>query len=178
MTSNDKYNMLVLGISGSQKREIYPETYNLEYQEFKAIIDEIEYDGLFERGYWALGGFYIFTGLTFKGRSFLENNDRKEYHKIEKTEVNYNNSINIGGNNSGNIITGNNNTINSEFDKRFLELLNAISKSNLQDKENIINELNIKKSDEVALKQFLGNLLTRGAEVSSIVSAIGSLISL
>lgn len=83
MNSNNKYNMLVKEIANLKDKDIYPKTFGMDYQEFKAIIDEIEKDGLFEKGYWLLDGSYMFIGLTFKGRSFIENNDKKEYHKIE-----------------------------------------------------------------------------------------------
>jgi len=178
MNTNDKYNMLVKEIANSKSEYIYPKTFGLDFKEFKAIIDEIEDDGLFEKGFWALGRFYIFNNLTFKGRSFLENNDKKEYHKIEKTEVNYHNNISVSGNNHGNIITGNNNTIVSEFDKKFNELIQVINNSNLQSKDIIIQDLKNNKNDEKLLKKSLGTVLTKGAEFSSIISAVSALLSL
>jgi len=170
--------MLVNEIANSPSNRIKPESFGLDYQEFKAIINEIEYDGLFEKGYWALQGFYIFTGLTFKGRNFMENNDKKQYHKIEKTEVNYHHNVNVGGNNNGNIVSGSNNIIHSEFNQRFNDLLNAVTNSDIQDKDIIINELNKNIDNQVSLNKYIGTLLTRGAEVASITSAIGSLLSL
>ncbi len=178
MNTSDKYNMLVREIANSKSENIYPKTFGLDFQEFKAIINEIENDGLFEKGWWALGGFYIFNTLTFKGRSFLENNDKKEYHKIEKTEINYHHSVNVGGDNHGNIIAGNNNTIVSEFDNKFNELIQAINSSNIQDKEIIIQDLQNNKNDEKSFKKSLGIVLTKGAEISSIVSAVSALLSL
>lgn len=178
MNSNDKYNMLVKEIANSKDKNIYPKTFEMDFQEFKAIIDEIEKDGLFEKGWWALAGFYIFNSLTFKGRSFIENNDKKEYHKIEKTEINYHHNISVGGDNNGNIITGNNNIINSEFDKRFHELITAINNSNIQDKQLILEELNNNKNNEISFKKSLGTVITKGAEVASIVSAAIALLSL
>lgn len=178
MNSNDKYNMLVQEIANSKDKDIYPKTFGLDYQEFKAIVDEIENDGLFNKGHWVFGGSYIFMGLTFKGRSFLESDDKKEYHKIEKTEITYHHNVNIGGNNHGNIITGNNNTVLSEFDKKFDNLIQAINNSNLQNKELMIQELKNSKNDEVSLKKSLGAVLTKGAEISSIFSAAIELLSL
>ena len=177
MNTNDKYNLLVSEISKSQSEKIYPKTFELDFQEFKSIIDAIEYDGLFEKGYWAIGGFYIFVGLTFNGRNFLENNDKKEYHKIEKKEVNYHNSVHVEGDNKGNIVNGDNATI-SEFDKKFDDLINAINQSNINNKNLIIEELNNKKNKESALKQYLGSLLSRSADVVSVVSAIGAVLSI
>lgn len=170
--------MLVKEISSSKDKNIYPKTFGMDYQEFKAIVDEIEKDGLFEKGYRLLDGSYIFTGLTFKGRSFIENNDKKEYHKIEKTEINYHHNVNVGGNNHGNIITGDNNIINSEFDKKFNELISAINNSNIQDKQLIIEELNNNKNDEISFKKSLGTVITKGAEFASIVSTAVTLLSL
>lgn len=177
MNSNDKYNMLVKEIANSKDKNIYPKTFGMDYQEFKAIIDEIEKDGLFEKGRWALSGFYIFNSLTFKGRSFIENNDKKEYHKIEKTEINYHHNISVGGDNNGNIISGNN-IISSEFDKKFHELITAINNSNIQDKQLILEELNNNKNNEISFKKSLGTVITKGAEVASIVSAAIALLSL
>lgn len=166
MNSNDKYNMLVREIANSKSENIYLKTFGLDFQEFKAIVDEIENDGLFEKGWWILGGFYIFNSLTFKGRSFLENNDKKEYHKIEKTEITYHQSVNVGGDNHGNIITGNNNTIVSESDKKFDELIQAINSSNIQNKELIIQELKNNKNDEKSFKSYLISLLQKGVEAT------------
>ena len=175
MNSNDKYNMLVNEIANSKSDNIEPKDFGLDYQEFKAIIDEIEYDGLFEKGFWALAGFYIFTGLTFKGRNFLENSDKKQYYKIEKTEVNHNHSINVAGNNNGNIISGNNNTINSDFNKKFSALVDEINKSNLENKYLIIKELNACQDNPETFKSYIKGLLGVGVE-ASISTLIGSLL--
>ena len=177
MNSNYKYNMLVKEIANSKDKNIYPKTFRMDNQEFKAIIDEIEKDGLFEKGWWAFAGFYIFNSLTFKGRNFIENNDKKEYHKIEKTEITYHHNISVGGDNNGNIITGNNNIINSEFDKKFHKLIIAINNSNIQDKQLILEELNNNKNNEISFKKSLGTVITKGAEVASIVSAAIALLS-
>ena len=175
MNLDDKYNMLVNEIANSTSDNIEPKNFGLDYQEFKAIIDEIEYDGLFEKGFWALDGFYIFTGLTFKGRNFLENSDKKQYHKIEKTEVNYHNSITVSGNNSGNIISGNHNTVYSEFDKNFSALVDEINKSNLENKQLIIKELNNSKNNPETFKSYIKSLLGIGVE-ASISILIGNLL--
>lgn len=177
MNANDKYNMLVKEISTSKSKNIYPKNFGMTYQEFKAIIDEIEKDGLFEKGWWALGGFYIFNSLTFKGHNFIENNDRKEYHKIERKEINNYHNINVTGNNLGNIITGNNNIINNEFDKKFNELITAINNSNIQDKQLLIQELNNNKNNEILFKKSLGTVISKGAEIASIISAAIALLN-
>lgn len=175
MNSNDKYNMLVNEIANSKSDNILPKDYGLNYQEFKAIIDEIEFDALFEKGFWTLDGFYIFTGLTFKGRSFLENSDKKQYYKIEKTEVHHNHNVNITGNNNGNIISGNNNTIHSEFDKNFSALLDEIDKSSLVNKHSIMKELNRCKDNPKTFKSSIKSLLGIGVE-ASISTLIGKLL--
>jgi hypothetical protein len=175
MNANSKYKRLVKEISNSKDKNIYPKTFELDFQEFKAIIDEIENDGLFEKGWWALDKSYIFNSLTFKGRGFLDNDDKKEYHKIEKTEINNYHNISVGGHNNGNIITGNNNTVTSEFDKNLDELIQAINSSNLQSKELMIQELKNKRNDETSFKSYLISLLQLGVEVT-ISTLIGKML--
>jgi len=179
MSINKKYNELVYKI-GQLKEGITvnPKSFSLEYNEFKSIVDEIESDNLFNKGHWVLSGKYVFMGLTFQGRNFIENSDKKEYSKIERIEVANHTHINVGHDNIGNIVVGNNNTIISEFNQKFDDLVKSIKASNLQDKEVILKELNTYKNDETALKKFMGTLLSRGAEVASITSAIGALLSL
>jgi hypothetical protein len=178
MTANDKYNRLVYEIGKLKDgTTVNPKDFDLEYNEFKSIADEIERDNLFNKGYWALSNEYIFMGLTFQGQNFIENNDGKQYSKIERVEVANHTHINVGQTNNGNIVVGNNNTINSEFNQKFDDLMQAIQESNLQDKESIVKELHAHKNNETALKQFVGTLLSRGAEVASIISAIGALLS-
>lgn len=179
MKANDLYNKIVYVVG--QKKEgttVKKEEFDLEQNGFKSIIDKIENDGLFQKGVWLLAGGYIFMGLTYDGRIFIENDDKKEYYKIEKTEINYHHNVNVGGNNHGNIITGNHNTIVSEFDKRFDELIHTINSSNLQSKEIIIQDLENNKNNGILLKKSLGAVLTKGAEFGSIVSAVSALLSL
>ena len=179
MTSSDKYNKLVYEVGQLKSGEnINPKDFGLNYDEFKSIIDEVERDNLFNDGHWLLSGGYIFMGLTFKGRSFIESNDGKQYSKIERVEVSNHTHINVGRDNTGNIVVGSNNEVKSEFNQKFDELVHSVKESNIEDKENILKELNANKNDETALKQIMGNLLSRGAEVASITSAIGALLSL
>ena len=179
MTASDKYNQLVYKIGQLKDgTTINPKDFNLEYSEFKSIVDEIERDNLFNNGHWLLSGGYIFMGLTFKGRSFIESNDGKQYSKIEKTEINYNQNISVGGNNHGNIISGNNNTVTSEFNTKFNDLVEAVSNSDIQDKEIIVNELISKKDDEILLKKYLTSLLSRASELVTVVPFIGRLFGL
>ena len=174
---NEKYNLVINNIEKVDKFPIEASDFNLENKEFEGIIKQLEYDGLIERGKWALSPEgYIFLGLTFDGRNFIENNDSKEYHKIEKTEVH--NSVNIE-NNHGIAVAGNNNTINnSEFNQKFTQLTQEIENSNIENKNKIIHELNEHKEDKVALQSYLGMLLTRGAEVATVVPAIGTLLGM
>jgi len=177
MNANDKYNNLVYTV-GTLKTEgttIKKEDFNLGSNEFNSLIKKIELDGLFNPGYWLLGDGYVYMGLTFDGQNFIENNDKKEYSKIEKTEINYNHSINVGGDNHGSIISGNDNTIISEFNKNFDNLINEIQKSNLDNKQIIIQELNNKKDNEKSLKDYLLSLLQKGVE-ASISALIGNLL--
>ncbi|AFL67749.1 hypothetical protein [Sulfurospirillum barnesii] len=173
-----KYNE-IMDFLGKQKAgsDIYPEEFELEYDEFKILIEKIENDGLIKKGSWYLTDkLYTFRGLTFDGRNFLQNNDKKQYSKIERTEVTYNNVLNIHGNNYGNAVNGNGNTIQSPLDQKLLELIEAINKSHLSDKEQII--LKLQHSDKVGIQQTLGELLTRSSEVSSLVSMITGVLTL
>ncbi len=175
-----KYNEIMVFL-GKQKKgqSIDPQDFNLEFNEFKSIINEIERDGNINKGYWFQDNYsYIFWGLTSPGTSFLENNDKKQYSKIEKTEIIYNNNLTINGDNYGNTVNGNGNTIQSPLDQKLMELIEAISKSQLSDKEQIIDELQHSKKDKVEIQQTLGKLLTRGAEASSLVSMITGILTL
>ena len=174
---NEKYNLVINNIEKVDKFRIEASDFNLENKEFEGIIKQLEYDGLIERGKWALSPEgYIFLGLTFDGRNFIENNDSKEYHKIEKTEIH--NSVNIE-NNHGIAVAGNNNTINnSEFTQKFIQLTNEIQNSNIKHKNIIIQELNERKEDKVALQSYLGTLLTRTAEVATITPIVVELLGL
>jgi len=186
MTMKDKYNMLVNEIA---KKTVFStiraKDFNLEPIEFREIITEIEDDELFKSGIWEIEiGSYGFNGLTFKGQVFIENNDKKEFYKNEKTEINYHyhNSIttNVDKNNYGDVMIVNKNTIkNSEFESKFLELLEVINNSNLEDKNIFIRELKIKKNNQEALSHYMTkNLLSKVVEVSTVVSAISGLLGL
>ena len=120
-TLEEKYNMLVSEIPKTRiMGDVIGSTYGLDDKEFEQIVKEIERDGLFEYSEWGIGGIYFFKGLTYKGESFLQHSDKKEYSKIEKTEINYGNTINISGDNHGIAISGDENIIlNSEFEKKF-----------------------------------------------------------
>jgi len=119
----------------------------------------------------------IIFKLTKKGHDFIMNNGKEEYSKIEKTEIN--NNINIHGNNHGIASVGNENIIiNSEFNQKFSQLTQAIQVSNIKNKNQIIKDLNEYKEDKVALQEYLGKLLTRGAEVVTLLPLIGSLLGL
>lgn len=179
MNANDKYNNIVYTVGTSKKNgdTIKKEEFSLENNEFKNLIEKIESDGLFYKSNWALSGGYIFMGLTFDGQSFIENNDKKEYSKIEKTEIYHNHNINVSGNNNGNIVMGNDNLINSEFNKKFDELVNEISKSNLDNKKLIIEELHNNKNNPETFKTFIKSLSLVVAD-ASISALIDNLLSL
>jgi len=158
---------------------VEPKNFGIDPSEFKGIIKEIESDGLFKKGYVNISNDeYSFSGLTFKGRSFIEINDKKEYIKMEKTEINYNTNVSVGRDNIGNIVTGDNNTATSEYELKFNSLVEAISNSSINDKDSIIKELKSYKEDKKSIQRFLGNLLTRGAEVTSIAASAGALLGL
>jgi len=176
---NEKYNLVINNIEDINKFPIKSSDFNLENQEFEGIIKQLEYDGLIEKGEWALSPEgYIFMGLTFDGRNFIENADSKEYHKIEKTEIHHNNSL-IIENNSGIAVVGNNTIINNtEFNQKFTQLIQEIKNSSIGNKAQIVQELNEKKEDKIALQSSLGSLLTRGAEVATLTPAIVALLGM
>ena len=104
--------------------------------------------------------------------------DKKQYSKIEKTEIIYNNNLHIYGDNYGNAVSGNGNTIQSALDQKLMELIEVINNSQLSDKEQIIAELQHSKKDKISIQQTLGKLLTRGAEISGIASMIREVLTL
>jgi hypothetical protein len=173
-TAIDKYNELVKAITNYKNGFPKAEDFGMNYDEFYRIIKAIEKDGLFQEGKWGISGEYIFMGLTFKGQNFIENNDKIEYSKIEKTEVN----INIGRDNQAPIVVGNDNNVNnSKFETDFNNLIHTLKKLNISDKETIIMQLQDAKNDKNKLQTVLGQLLTRGSEVSSVISTIIPLLA-
>ncbi|MCB4762162.1 MAG: hypothetical protein LGB05_08430 [Sulfurovum sp.] len=88
-------------------------------------------------------------------------------------------TVTIHGDNSGNMQVGNDNAMNiSEFNQKFTQLIQEIENSSIGNKAEIIQELNKKKEDKTALQSSLGILLTRGAEVATLMPAIGALLSI
>ena len=174
---NEKYNLVINNIEDINNFPIMSSDFNLENQEFEGIIKQFEYDGLIEKGKWALSPEgYIFMGLTFDGRNFIDNNDSKEYHKIEKTEIYHNNNLNIEQNN-GIAVVGNNNIINNtEFNEKFTQLIQEIQNSSIGNKVQIIQDLNEKKENSKNLKSYLYSLLSVASDTASVVSVIGGLL--
>ena len=79
-------------------------------------------------------------------------------------------TVTIHGDNSGNMQVGNNNTMNiSEFNQKFTQLIQEIENSSIGNKSQIIQELNEKKEDKTTLQSSLGSLLTRGAELATLI---------
>ena len=111
MTANEAKQNEIMDFLGKQKvhSEIYPNDFKIGYYEFKSHINKIEDMKYINVGRW-FGDLYIFNGLTFDGQNFLQNNDKKQHHKIEKTEVTYNNNI---LNNYGNAVIGHNAVIHT-----------------------------------------------------------------
>ncbi len=76
-------------------------------------------------------------------------------------------------------VVGNGNTINSsKFNQKFIQLIQEIENSSIGNKAQIIQELNEKKDDKTTLQSSLGTLLTRGAEVATLMPAIGALLGM
>lgn len=81
---------------------------------------------------------------------------------------------------TGNVSTGNHTSntynqqlINEEVDK----LIEKIGTSDIENKEDMIINLNVIKEDKIELTKFLGSLLTRGAEVVTISPLIVNILS-
>ena len=171
---NEKYNLVLQGLSNIKGDCTHASVFNLNNEVYKSIVDALEYDGLMNKGEWCLSGGYHPMGLTFDGRNFIENNDSKEYHKIEKTEIH--NNVNIETNH-GIAVAGNNNTINhSKFNQKFTQLIQEIENSSIGNKSQLIQELNERKEDNETLKPYLYSLLSVASDTASVISVIGGLL--
>ena len=79
---------------------------------------------------------------------------------------------------------GNDNTLTnntqSEYNQKLDILINEILESSIQDREEIVNQINNAKSseDKGSVMNILGGLLSRGAETAGLVASIGSVLSL
>ena len=104
--------------------------------------------------------------LSEKGHDFIMN---EENRKIE-----INNSIVINGDIHGIISIGNENMISTEFNQKFSQLIEAIRVSNIENKNQIIRDLNTRKEDKVALREHL----TRSAEIATLAPIIGALLGM
>ena len=171
---NEKYEMVLRKISESESAHLSASQFNLTKGELSAIIQELEYDSLINETLRPINGGFVSMGLTYTGRSFLENNDSKEYHKIEKTEIH--NNVNIETNH-GIAVAGNNNTINhSKFNQKFTQLIQEIENSSIGNKSQLIQELNERKEDNETLKPYLYSLLSVASDTASVISVIGGLL--
>jgi len=86
-------------------------------------------------------------------------------------------NIHIAGDNNGMAISGNqNNIVNSEFEMNFNKLIQTIMETNLDDKSQIIENLNKNKNNKIELQKYLGTLLSRSAEIVTLAPIIGSLL--
>jgi hypothetical protein len=177
---NEQYNELIYFlIKLNVGDEINPKEVGITKSDLLDLLDAMENDRLIKKTKRFISNDNPeFRGLTFQGRNFVENQDKKQYSKIEKTEIYNHYNVNVGGDNNGQIAIGNDNNFVSEFDEKFTALIQAMLSSQLADKDLIIEELKRIKSDKVELQSFLVNLLTRGAEVASIVPFIAGLLGL
>ncbi|CAA6823002.1 MAG: Unknown protein [uncultured Sulfurovum sp.] len=84
--------------------------------------------------------------------------------------------------NIGNVSTGDYNqniaTINNTLNTKIDSIIEQIEKLPLSDKKEIIHEINENREDKEALTKTLGNLITKGSEVATILPAIGELLGL
>lgn len=172
----DKYLEVVKHLAQLSKNDsIDYKQFDFPNDELREILKALEKDGLINHVKVYFGGELDFCGLTYEGKIFAQNGYRKQ-EKHMNVVNNYH--VNIGRDNNGQVAFGENINFSSEFDKKFIDLIENIQQSQLNDKDNIIEHLQNFKSDKAGLQTYLGTLLTRGAEVSSIIGAITSLLPL
>jgi len=95
--------------------------------------------------------------------------------------ITYNNTVNIHGDNKGIAVSGNKNNStmeDTEFSKNFTQLINLVQELDISDKKQVLQSLNDKKDNKIELQTYLGTLLTRGAEVTTLVPVVGALLGL
>lgn len=116
--------------------------------------------------------------LKLEDQNILGNDDLI-FTEREK-EIAQGNIFNIK-NFTGNVSTGdysqnsyNENNISNEINN----LINELKKLNFSDKKQIVEDLETSKNDSGKIKSILGNLLSKGSEVSSISSMIIDILSL
>jgi len=82
----------------------------------------------------------------------------------------------------GNLSTGNHNynttTINNGIDTKVNELIKKIDTLDISNKSQIIQEIEENKNDKGKLTQILGQLMTRGSEIATVLPAIGELLGM
>lgn len=82
----------------------------------------------------------------------------------------------------GNLSTGDYNqntmTINNTLNTKIDTLIEKIEELSLSDKKEIIDEINENRENKEALTKTLGNLITKGSEVATIIPTIGELLGL
>ncbi len=155
-------------ISGYDERNI------LEHKAY--LIEEKYISGIVHpntEGKQAIVDMVIIFKLFEKGHDFIMNEGDKINKKIEIT----NNIVN-NRDNHGIISIGNENMISTEFNQKFSQLIEAIRVSNIENKNQIIEDLNTHKEDKVVLQEYLGKLLTRSAEVVTLAPIINTLLGL
>jgi len=94
------------------------------------------------------------------------------------------NTTNVYGD-VGNVSTGDGNTLintnaQTEYDEKLDVLIAQILESSMQDKEQIVKEINTAKEsqDKNTIMRILGGLLNRGAEAAGFIASIASIMSL
>jgi len=149
----------------------YDEKNLLEHKAY--LIKEKYISGIVHRnteGKQAIVDMVIIFELFEKGHDFIMSEGDKINKKIE-----INNNIVINRDNHGIISIGNENMISTEFNQKFSQLIEAIRVSNIENKNQIIEDLNIHKEDKVVLQEYLGKLLTRSVEFATLAPIISTL---
>jgi len=108
----------------------------------------------------------------------------EEKNKAQKT-IHIENFNGVMGDieNIGNVSTGNNNqnisNINTNLiNNKINEIVDLVNKLPISDKKEIIEKIKKNKDNKKELTKVLGNILTRGSEIATIIPAIGELLGL
>jgi len=165
-----------------QQKMMLMKVFNTD-NEPSCFINKVQIDGIIEQVKTALLEWTIKLEenkiLGDKNMSFSNEEKKKAQQNIHIENFN-----GVMGNidNLGNLSTGDYNhnitTINNSINSKLNKLIEDISRLDIDDKEEIIREIENHRENKKQLTQILGNLITRGAEIATIAPAIGELIKM
>lgn len=180
LTSNSDNNELSISFSGSAKIQIM-KLFETDYEP-ASFIGKSQVEGIIEQVKTTLLEWSIKLEedgiLGDEHMSFTEEEKETAQQKIHIENFN---GIMGEVSNLGNFSTGNKNhnisTINT-IESKIDTLIEKINSLPLRDKDTIIQDITESKDDKNKLQIILGELMTRGSEVATIVPAIGELLGL